>query len=230
MIDSNVYNSFVQEAMLILAKAKMELGESHILAFSGQYEGVILADMIADLFPVPTIFFADTGRHFEETYQILHDVIARFPQLYLICTSPASTVILTRPYHMKTSEAGRDACCDRNKAAPLQRVLIGKKGWLTGLRRSHSTSRNCTDLIEQNKPEGKTKYNPLADWPDEAVMRYTAEHRLPCNMLYLKGYRSIGCAPCTRPTFEWEDHLAGKWWWETRKEKGCGMHGEEKEK
>ncbi|MEM0374190.1 MAG: phosphoadenosine phosphosulfate reductase family protein, partial [Sulfolobales archaeon] len=43
------------------------------------------------------------------------------------------------------------------------------------------------------------------------------------NKLYDKGYKSIGCAPCTRPVYPWEDPRAGRWWWEVSN-KECGLH------
>ena len=45
----------------------------------------------------------------------------------------------------------------------------------------------------------------------EDVWDYVREHDLPYNPLYDKGYTSIGCAPCTRPTQAGEDLRAGRW-------------------
>ena len=42
--------------------------------------------------------------------------------------------------------------------------------------------------------------------------------------LYDKGYKSIGCAPCTRATEPDEPSRAGRWWWESNAPKECGIH------
>ena len=42
--------------------------------------------------------------------------------------------------------------------------------------------------------------------------------------LHDKGYPSIGCAPCTRAVREGEDFRAGRWWWENKTNKECGLH------
>jgi len=44
--------------------------------------------------------------------------------------------------------------------------------------------------------------------------------------LHDQGYRSIGCAPCTRPTVAGEDVRAGRWWWEQPEARECGLHVE----
>ncbi|HLG51483.1 MAG TPA: phosphoadenosine phosphosulfate reductase family protein, partial [Chloroflexota bacterium] len=68
------------------------------------------------------------------------------------------------------------------------------------------------------------KVNPLADWMEEEVLAYIREHNVPHHPLYDRGYRSIGCAPCTRPVGPGEDARAGRWWWEKNAPKECGMH------
>ncbi len=71
---------------------------------------------------------------------------------------------------------------------------------------------------------GVIKFNPLAQWSEAAVWDYLREHDVPFNRLYDHGYRSIGCAPCTRPTLPNEDVRAGRWWWEQGATKECGLH------
>jgi 3'-phosphoadenosine 5'-phosphosulfate sulfotransferase (PAPS reductase)/FAD synthetase len=49
--------------------------------------------------------------------------------------------------------------------------------------------------------------------------------RLPAETYALRGYPSIGCAPCTRAVAPGEDLRAGRWWWEESPEgKECGLH------
>jgi phosphoadenosine phosphosulfate reductase len=44
------------------------------------------------------------------------------------------------------------------------------------------------------------------------------------NPLHARGYPSIGCEPCTRAIRPGEDSRAGRWWWESRDTKECGLH------
>jgi len=75
---------------------------------------------------------------------------------------------------------------------------------------------------------GMEKFNPLADWSEEVVWAYLKAHDVPWNALYEQGYRSIGCAPCSRPVVAGEDVRAGRWWWEQplfgESAKECGLH------
>jgi phosphoadenosine phosphosulfate reductase len=66
------------------------------------------------------------------------------------------------------------------------------------------------------------KLNPMADWSREAVWSYIRRHRIPYNPLHDRGYRSIGCWPCTRATREGEDERAGRWTGFDKVE--CGIH------
>ena len=68
------------------------------------------------------------------------------------------------------------------------------------------------------------KFNPLANWTSAQVWTYIREHEVPYNPLHDRGYKSIGCAPCTRPTNPGEHERAGRWWWEDATKRECGLH------
>ena len=123
------------------------------------------------------------------------------------------------------SVENRLLCCQVRKVLPLQRHLAGLDAWITGLRRDQWATRSDIRKVEIDHDHGAiVKLNPLAEWSEEEVWDYVREHELPYNSLYDKGYTSIGCAPCTRPTNEGEDLRAGRWWWETNAPKECGIH------
>ena len=71
---------------------------------------------------------------------------------------------------------------------------------------------------------GLPKFNPLADWSEDDVWTYIRARDVPYNALHDRGYRSIGCAPCTRAVEPGEDVRAGRWWWENPEHKECGLH------
>ncbi|MFQ5675921.1 MAG: phosphoadenylyl-sulfate reductase, partial [bacterium] len=119
----------------------------------------------------------------------------------------------------------RLACCQVRKVHPLRRILSGLDAWITGLRRQQSTFRLNTQKIEVDPDNGNlVKVNPLADWTDVEVSEYIEKHGVPNHPLYGQGYRSIGCAPCTRPVENGEHNRAGRWWWEEGIDKECGLH------
>jgi phosphoadenylyl-sulfate reductase (thioredoxin) len=108
----------------------------------------------------------------------------------------------------------------------MRRALDGLEAWITGLRRDQSASRAMIHKIELDAEHGgMTKLNPLCDWTSEQVWNYVDRYDVPTHQLYQRGYASIGCAPCTRPTRAGDDPRSGRWWWEQNAVKECGIHG-----
>ena len=120
-----------------------------------------------------------------------------------------------------------DLCCTLRKVIPLQKKLEQLAVWITGLRRQQSETRKRTQILELYhfdvlRDHYILKLNPMANWSREAVWAYMKENKIPYNPLADRGYRSIGCMPCTRPTAQGEDERAGRW---TGFEKAeCGIH------
>jgi phosphoadenylyl-sulfate reductase (thioredoxin) len=116
-------------------------------------------------------------------------------------------------------------CCEVRKVNPLNKVLKGLDAWVTGVRRSQTSTRSEASKIELDSGHGNiVKVNPLVDWTHEQVWEYIRANGVPYNELYDKGYTSIGCAPCTRAINPGEDSRAGRWWWEQGVPKECGIH------
>jgi phosphoadenosine phosphosulfate reductase len=118
----------------------------------------------------------------------------------------------------------RKRCCHIRKVEPLERALAGKQAWITGQRRDQAATRAGLNVREYDEARGIVKFNPLADWTEGEVWDLIRERDIPYNALHDQGYRSIGCAPCTRPTVAGEDVRAGRWWWELRDARECGLH------
>jgi len=201
------------------------------LASSLSIEDMVLADLIGrERLPVE-IFVLDTGRLHGDTL----DLVDRIEQRYGIA------VRIVQPQPQAVSEYvvrfGRDAfyesvelrkqCCGIRKVEPLRRALAGKRAWITGMRRDQSTFRADIAFEESDDVHGLMKFNPLADWSEADVWAYIHRYEVPYNPLYDQGYRSIGCAPCTRPVVAGEDARAGRWWWEQTEKKECGLHRHE---
>jgi len=123
------------------------------------------------------------------------------------------------------SQENRRLCCGIRKVHPLKRMLSSLDGWITGIRRDQTSTREKASFIEIDKKyNGILKVNPLLDWTWEQVWNYIKENNVPYHKLLDKGYTSIGCEPCTRAIKTGEDLRSGRWWWESDKNKECGLH------
>ena len=199
------------------------------LACSFSLEDVVIIDIAHAAGLSLGVFALDTGRLNEETYEVADALVARY-RLKIDWYFPKHDDVeqLERTeglFSFRESLDKRHACCAIRKVEPLSRALKGLAGWVTGMRREQSVTRTELSAIELDKLNGGIlKINPLLNWSEEQVVDYTEEHHLPKNRLYQQGYRSIGCAPCTREVKEGEDARAGRWWWENPENKECGLH------
>jgi thioredoxin-dependent adenylylsulfate APS reductase len=213
----------------VIAYALDRWGSQVAICTSFQIEGMAILDMAWRIDPKVRLFTVDTGRLHQET----HDVIETVRQRYGIeveVYSPDARQVENMVRHFgpnlfQRSVQGRVTCCNVRKVEPIRGALEGLDAWVTGLRRDQWASRANIRKIEIDHDHGGlTKINPLADWTLDEVKAYNEEHDVPIHPLYAKGYTSIGCAPCTRPTSVGEDPRAGRWWWETNAPKECGIH------
>jgi phosphoadenosine phosphosulfate reductase len=199
------------------------------LACSFSLEDVVIIDIAHTAGIALGVFALDTGRLNEETYEVADALVERY-HLKIDWYFPRHEEVeqLERTdglFSFRETLAKRHACCHIRKVEPLARALNGVKGWVTGMRREQSVTRGDLSAIERDTLNGGIlKINPLINWSEAEVAAYTEAHRLPRNRLYSQGYRSIGCAPCTRAVQPGEDARAGRWWWEHPDNKECGLH------
>lgn len=115
-----------------------------------------------------------------------------------------------------------DRCCHIFKVEPTLQALDGLDAWITGLRRTEGRTR--TDFEPFEECNGTIKVNPILDWTELDIWRYTAIFNVPVNPAYKKGYRSLGCAPCTFLIKDTETERAGRWLGTSKCGGECGIH------
>jgi phosphoadenosine phosphosulfate reductase len=190
-------------------------------------EDQVITDLIAkNEWPI-AIFTLDTGRLFQETYDVFHKTVKKYKvsvETFFPETSQVEQLLNTKgPNSFYESVENRKECCFIRKVAPLKKALSGNAIWITGLRAEQSENRNDLAFFEYDAHFDIIKFNPLLKWSLTEVQKYLDENNVPQNTLHKKGFVSIGCAPCTRAIVEGEDIRAGRWWWESS-QKECGLH------
>lgn len=203
----------------------------HLVRFASSLavEDMVITDVIARFHLNIEIFTLDTGLLHKETLDLLEEISRIYPQIHVERLQP--NLEETEKF---IAEHGKQAyyesvelrrqCCFLRKIEPLNRALIRADAWLTGQRREQSATRTELPLAEKDPSRNIDKYNPIFDWSEQDVWAYILTHHIPYNQLYRQGFPSIGCDPCTRPVKEGEDIRAGRWWWENKDSKECGLH------
>ncbi|HZY82247.1 MAG TPA: phosphoadenylyl-sulfate reductase, partial [Cyclobacteriaceae bacterium] len=165
------------------------------------------------------VFSLDTGRLFQETYDVLALTRTKYnlpiKVYYPDATQVEQLVLAKGPNSFYDSVENRKECCSIRKVGPLKRALTGAAVWITGIRADQSANRQAMDLVEWDDVHQLIKYNPILHWSFEDVEKFIKDNNVPVNSLHKKGFPSIGCAPCTRAIAPGEDIRAGRWWWET---------------
>ena len=199
------------------------------IAFStslGQ-EDQVLTDVIFKNNRPIKVFTLDTGRLFEQTYDVLDKTQKKYNKS-ISSFAPDNNELeklldSKGPYSFYDSIENRKECCSIRKINPLQKALKGVDLWITGLRASQSNSRSTLSFFSYDDAFELPKFNPLVNWTLEEVENYLEQNNIPQNSLHKKGFVSIGCEPCTRAVKPGENIRSGRWWWEESK-KECGLH------
>ena len=179
---------------------------------TSSFQDAVLVDLAAQVHRPLSVVFLDTGFHFPETLDYLEEVATALDVEVEVLDSGLALDVLP---------CGAEGCCQARKVEPLNRVLATKEAWLTGVKRVDTPERSGAATVGWDGAKGVVKVNPIVGWTEEDVEAYVVSRGLPRHPLNAKGYRSIGCAPTTRPVTAGENPRAGRWGG-TKTE--CGLH------
>jgi len=146
----------------------------------------------------------------------MKEQVAKYPELKVFSNDEE---IPDRLY-----ETDPDRCCDILKVKPTRQAIkeMNVKCWVTGLRCTEGRTRTDFKEIEE-RDVGLIKLNPILIWHEREVWQYLAINKVDVNPLYAKGYRSLGCWPCTKIA-QGADERAGRWIGTSKCGGECGIH------
>jgi len=195
-------------------------GDIAIVSSFGADSSVLLhmVSMVDKSLPV---YFLETGKHFPETLDYVRTLEAHLGLTNVRWLTPDSKDLARFDPNGDLWETDPDSCCHIRKTEPLETEIAQFGGWVTGRKRYQTQERGVLPHFELTSDD-RVKVNPLAYFSDFEVNAYKLEHGLPEHPLFAKGYKSIGCAPCTTIVAEGEDPRAGRWRGLNKKE--CGIH------
>jgi len=199
-------------------------GERTALSTAFGPGGIVLMHLASQVKPGAKVFFIDTGFHFDETLDMIHRIQARMAVDIEVIEPTLSRERQALVHGDALHVLDPDRCCELRKIEPTKRMLTRLDAWVTALRRDQGPTRANLPVVDDREVDGRrlVKVNPLVTWTRKEVWRHIHAHNLPYNPLHDRGYPSVGCQPCTRPSRNSADERAGRWAGRNKTE--CGMH------
>ena len=206
----------VDRSLELIHRAHKEFGDGLVVANSLGKDSSVIWDLAKRVSPDIRGFIVTTRFKPAETKKFMADEVARYPELEVLSND--------QEIPEKLYETDPDRCCELLKVQPTREAVkqMGVSCWITGLRCTEGRTRtNYKEVEELDK--GLIKLNPILIWYEREVWQYLALNKVPVNPLYAEGYRSLGCAPCTKVA-QGVDERAGRWIGTSKCGGECGIH------
>lgn len=216
LVETLNFKEKVERSLALIEEAYEKYGDGLVVANSLGKDSVAVWDLAKRVNSKIRGFIVTTRFKPKETVEFMKQEVARYPELKVYKND---SEIPDRLY-----ETNPDRCCDILKVEPVKRAVEEMKVtcWVTGLRCTEGRTRTDFKEVEERDIE-LIKLNPILIWKEREVWQYLALNGVKVNPLYAEGYRSLGCAPCTKITNE-EDERAGRWIGTSKCGGECGIH------
>lgn len=196
----------------LLRWTKVVFGDRVAALTAMQMAGSVVCHMVSVLKLNMKVVFVDTGVNFQETLDT-RDRLACEYGLDIITLQPKQSM------EEQTQELGvlyltpegQRQCCDLRKTEPLL-ATRGQFDCLIGsLRRAEGGARGGCPILSVDPAMNCVRVNPLANFANDEMDAYLAEHQVIVNPLHQQGFTTIGCNRCTTPVLPNEPKRAGRW-------------------
>jgi phosphoadenosine phosphosulfate reductase len=216
LVDGLSFAEKVQRSLALIREFYGRYRDELVVANSLGKDSCVVWHLAKRVSPQIRGFIVTTRFKPAETKRFMRETVARYPELKVFDND--------EPIPERLYETDPDRCCDVLKVKPTRQAIeqLDVSCWVTGLRCTEGRTR--TDFREvEERDQGLIKLNPILIWHEREIWQYLALHQVPVNPLYAEGYRSLGCAPCSRIT-SGGDERAGRWIGTSKCGGECGIH------
>ena len=216
LVESLNFKEKVARSLALIEEAYKKYGDGLVVANSLGKDSLVIWDLAKRVNPKIKGFVVTTRFKPKETKSFMKDLVVKYPETKVFENDEAIPD--------KLYQTDPDKCCDALKVKPVRWAIEQMKVscWVTGLRCTEGRTRTDYKEVEQ-RDKDLIKLNPILIWKEREVWQYLALYQVPVNPLYKEGYRSLGCAPCTRITND-DNERAGRWIGTSKCGGECGIH------
>jgi phosphoadenosine phosphosulfate reductase len=215
-VDKLTFSEKVERSLALIENAYREFEDSLVIANSLGKDSVAVWHLAKQVWPTIRGFIVTTRYKPRETKEFMNEQTRAYPELQVFKNDEEIPQELYR--------TDPDRCCELLKVKPTRWAIeqMAVRCWVTGLRCTEGRTRTDYREVEQ-RDQGLVKLNPILLWKEREVWQYLALNNVEVNPLYAKGYRSLGCSPCTRITTD-DNERSGRWMGTSKCGGECGIH------
>lgn len=180
----------------IIQEALERYGTNMALAWTGGKDSTTTLHLVrtvcGDRVPIPVLNI-DTSVKFREIYEF-RDQLAREWQLDLRIEKNEEALKIIQ------IAANKEECCLKLKTEVIANS-IKKYGWqalITGMRWDEQPDRTQETYFSFRTDPDHMRVHPILHFTEMDIWQYIRDHQVPYCGLYRRGYRSLGCEPCTK--------------------------------
>lgn len=216
LVETLTFNQKITRALGLIDEAYNIYGENLVVANSLGKDSMVVWDLAKKVSLKIKGFIVTTRYKPQETIKFMNYLVEKHPELLIFRNN--------EPITDELYKTNPDHCCELLKVIPTQQAILemNVKCWITGLRCTEGRTRTDYREIEE-RDKGLIKLNPILTWHEREVWQYLALNKVDVNPLYLKGYRSLGCSPCTKISSD-SNERAGRWIGTSKCGGECGIH------
>lgn len=185
----------IAKAQEVLEEALHRFANKIAIAWTGGKDSTTTLHLIRSIsggqVPIPVLNI-DTGAKFKEIYEF-RDQLAREWHLNLIIERNEEALRT-----IKIAE-NKEECCLLLKAQVIAESLE-KYGWealITGMRWDEQPERVQEEYFSPRQNPPHVRVHPILHFNEADIWGYIRDQNIPHCVLYHRGYRSLGCEPCT---------------------------------
>ncbi len=216
LVDSLTYREKVERSLMLIEEAYEMYGEGLVVANSLGKDSVCVWALAKMVSPKIRGFIVTTRFKPPETISFMREIVEEYPELRIYKNDEDI------PENLYDSDP--DRCCNILKVLPTRWAIeeMNVTCWVTGLRCTEGRTRTDYKEVEE-RDKGLMKLNPILIWKEREIWQFLALNGVKVNKLYAEGYRSLGCAPCTKISTD-ENERAGRWVGTSKCGGECGIH------
>ncbi len=182
--------------------------------------GVLLLHWLHEIAPKHPAYLIDTGKLFALTHAYHRHLAEKFGYRIETVSPEIGESEIVAAHGERLWERDADLCCHTRKVVPNQKLLSGKRAWLSALRRDQGGLRADLPSLRRDA-SGLVRVYPLVNWTRAQIDAELERLGIPQHPMRENGFLSVGCWPCTQPAIG-PGERTGRWSGTQKTE--CGLH------